>query len=147
MLWDMSHWVGVSKGLCEINWKNVTHLDLLALLLFHHLPTGKFLSRKALAAFWDALALSVWELLKLFVKRLVRGKLRSGELADDQLAKLAVEPLCKIIARPPHSQPTYLTGKGLNVNDFINILCLKRAFEWWFWVGRGWRGGDCRVAN
>ena len=85
MLWDMSHWVGVSKGLCEINWKNVTHL-----VQAPPLPprSNREISlKKGLGSFSDALALSVW---KLFVKRLVRGKIRSGELADDQLAKLVV---------------------------------------------------------
>ena len=86
----MSHWVGVSKGLCEINWKNVTHL-----VQAPPLPprSNREISlKKGLGSFSDALALSAW---KLFVKRLVQGKIRSGELADDQLAKLAVQTNCK----------------------------------------------------
>ena len=76
----MSHWVGVSKGLCEINWKNVTHL-VQGPLLFHHrrVPTGKFLSKKGLASrafqMHYVLALSVLEVGTFCVVRLVRGKI------------------------------------------------------------------------
>ena len=88
----MSHWVGVSKGLCEINWKNVTHLVRASAQ-----PRSKISLKEALATFSDALALSVWE-AETFVLWLP-WKIWSGEVADDQLAKL--ELLCKLIARLP----------------------------------------------
>ena len=63
----MSHWVGVSKGLCEINWKNVTHLVQGPLLFHHRVPTGKFLSRKTQLRFSDMHLLYQFGRLKLFV--------------------------------------------------------------------------------
>ena len=116
----MSHWVGVSKGLCEINWKNVTHLVRASAQ-----PRSKISLKEALATFSDALALSVWE-AETFVLWLP-WKIWSGEVADDQLAKL--ELLCKLIARLPTTLSQHiwqvLPGKILNDFNIVSQLLLK----------------------